>query len=64
MVFEYSLGQVEAEGVRWGRAYLCVSIVASMDRVSSGSLVCSCDLYIGSGGGGGGGLQTITCMVD
>ena len=26
-----------------------------MDRVSSGSLVCSCDLYIGSGGGGGGG---------
>ena len=37
--------------MRWGRAYLCVSIVASMDRVSSGSLVCSCDLYIGSGGG-------------
>ena len=23
-----------------------------MDRVSSGSLVCSCDLYIGNGGGG------------
>ena len=41
-----------AEGVRWGQAYLCASIVASMDRASSGSLVCSCDLYIGSGGGG------------
>ena len=52
-MFEYSLGQVGAGGVRWGQAYLCASIVASMDRVSSGSLVCSCDLYIGNGGGGG-----------
>ena len=52
-MFEYSLGQVGAEGVRWGQAYLYASVVASMDRVSSGSLVCSCDLYIGSWGGGG-----------
>ena len=49
-MFEYSLGQV---GAGWGQAYLCASIVASTDRVSSGSLVCSCDLYIGNGGGGG-----------
>ena len=50
-------GKVGTEGVRWGQAYLCASVVASMERVSSGSLVCSCDLYIGSGeeGGGAGG---------
>ena len=62
-MFEHSLGQVGAEGVRWGRAYLCASVVVSMDRVSSGSLVCSCDLYIGSGEGRGEeDLQTITCI--
>ena len=44
MVFEYLLGQVGAEGVRWGQTCLCVSIAANMDKVPSG----------GGGGGGGG----------
>ena len=47
-MFEFSLRQVEGERAR----YSCVSNLASMDRVSSGSLVCSCDLYIDSGGRG------------
>ena len=45
--------------MRWGQAYLCVSIAANMDKVPSGSLVYRCVLHIGGGyvcvGGGGGG---------
>ena len=48
-MFECSLGQVGAEGLRWGQAYLCVSIAANMDKVPSSSLVYRCVLHIGSG---------------
>ena len=72
-MFEYSLGQVGAEGLSWGQAYLCVSIAANMDEVPSGSLVYRCVLHIGSGyvcvcvcvegGGGQGILNTMHVLI-